>query len=355
MAIVAAGALRLIGFACNVLAAQIGGRDLRALCARSRSRSRLGIFAIARGAVIEPPAFLTQPLANAVRAPLGAPCDRRELSAMVSRTLIRYFGMRFLGAVASVFFGIFVLVVLVDYVEFMRRAADVPNVSAWMVAKASFFRVPAAHRAAAAVLGAGRRDGLLPGAVAAQRAGHRALRRNVGLAVRGARADRAPSRIGLLATAVYNPLSAAMREWSKRLEAEIFGDQQARCSRRPAGFWVRQRSVGRPVRSSTRPRARNRACGSTASACSPSTTAGQELERIEAKRAMLEPGPLAARAGACLRQRRAAARPRNLSGQDQPDRRAGSGKLFDPGNGPVLGPSSVYRNRRALRARRRRL
>ena len=61
---------------------------------------------------------------------------------MVSRTLVRYFGMRFLGAVMSVFFGIFVLVVLVDYIEFMRRAADVPNVSAWMVAKASFFRVP---------------------------------------------------------------------------------------------------------------------------------------------------------------------------------------------------------------------
>ena len=61
---------------------------------------------------------------------------------MVSRTLIRYFGMRFLGAVTSVFLGIFVLIVLVDYIELMRRAADVPNLSAWMVAKTSFFRVP---------------------------------------------------------------------------------------------------------------------------------------------------------------------------------------------------------------------
>ena len=39
MAIVAVGALRLIGFACNVFAAQIGGRDLRALCLARRSRS----------------------------------------------------------------------------------------------------------------------------------------------------------------------------------------------------------------------------------------------------------------------------------------------------------------------------
>ena len=53
---------------------------------------------------------------------------------MVSRTLIRYFGMRFLGAVTSVFLGIFVLIVLVDYIELMRRASDVPNLSAWMVA-----------------------------------------------------------------------------------------------------------------------------------------------------------------------------------------------------------------------------
>ena len=45
---------------------------------------------------------------------------------MISRTLIRYFGMRFLGAVMSVFAGIFVLIVLVDYIEFMRRASDVP-------------------------------------------------------------------------------------------------------------------------------------------------------------------------------------------------------------------------------------
>jgi len=40
---------------------------------------------------------------------------------MVSRTLVRYFGMRFLGAVTSVFLGIFVLIVLVDYIELMRR------------------------------------------------------------------------------------------------------------------------------------------------------------------------------------------------------------------------------------------
>src|SRR5690349_8200204 len=57
-------------------------------------------------------------------------------------TLARYFGGRFLSAVLAVFGGVFVLVVLIDYVELMRRASDVPNLSAWLVAKTSFFRVP---------------------------------------------------------------------------------------------------------------------------------------------------------------------------------------------------------------------
>jgi lipopolysaccharide export system permease protein len=59
MAIVAGGALRLLGFACNVFAAQtvvaifvLYGSILVALV--------LGALAIARGAVIEPPAFMTQ-------------------------------------------------------------------------------------------------------------------------------------------------------------------------------------------------------------------------------------------------------------------------------------------------------
>ena len=55
-------------------------------------------------------------------------------------TLARYFGLRFLGAVLVVFAGIFALVTLIDYIEMMRRAGDIPNVSAVLVAKTSFYR-----------------------------------------------------------------------------------------------------------------------------------------------------------------------------------------------------------------------
>ena len=162
---------------------------------------------------------------------------------MVSRTLIRYFGMRFLGAVTSVFFGIFVLIVLVDYIELMRRAADIPNLSAWMVAKTSFFRVPQLT------------ERLLPFSVlVGAMACYLALsRRNELVVARSAGMSAwqfvAPALIvafviGIAATAIYNPLSAAMREWSKQLEAEMFGDtKNVMQQQSAAGFWVRQRSV----------------------------------------------------------------------------------------------------------------
>src|SRR4029077_19728706 len=139
---------------------------------------------------------------------------------MVSRTLLRYFGLRFLGAVMSVFFGIFLLVVLVDYIELMRRAADVPNLSGWLVAQTSFFRVPQLTErllpfsvlvgAMACYLALSRRNELVVARSAGMSAGQFVTPALVGAFL-----------LGLMATAIYNPLSAAMREWSKRLEAEI--------------------------------------------------------------------------------------------------------------------------------------
>ena len=49
--------------------------------------------------------------------------------------------------------------------------------------------------------------------------------------------------LGIAATVIYNPLSAAMREWSKKLEADMFGEQTNMMQQQNAlGFWVRQRS-----------------------------------------------------------------------------------------------------------------
>ena len=207
---------------------------------------------------------------------------------MVSRTLVRYFGMRFLGAVMSVFAGIFVLIVLVDYIEFMRRASDVPNLSTWMVAKASFFRVPQLT------------ERLLPFSVlvgammcylALSRRNELVVARSAGMSAWQfvAPAVIMAFIIGLVATAIYNPLSASMREISKRIEAEIFGDKQSGMPEALTGFWVRQRSVdGQSIVYA----ASSQEQGVRLDKVSVFTfdSAGKPLERIEAKRAVLEPG-----------------------------------------------------------------
>jgi lipopolysaccharide export system permease protein len=207
---------------------------------------------------------------------------------MVSRTLLRYFGLRFLGAVMSVFFGIFLLVVLVDYIELMRRAADVPNLSGWLVAKTSFFRVPQLTErllpfsvlvgAMACYLALSRRNEL----VVARSAGMSAWQ-FVAPAVIVAFA------LGIVATAVYNPISAVMREWSKRLEAEMFGEKAGALQDASFGFWVRQRSSdGQSIVYA----ASSQEQGVRLDGVSVFTFdhGGKPLERIEAKRATLETG-----------------------------------------------------------------
>ena len=57
---------------------------------------------------------------------------------MMTGTLTRYFGLRFLGAILATFAGVFALIALIYYIELMRRHSDVLNVSALLVAKTSF-------------------------------------------------------------------------------------------------------------------------------------------------------------------------------------------------------------------------
>ena len=59
MTVVLIGVLRMIGFACNVVAAQ-SVAAVYMLWASLLLTFGLGLFVIARGAVIEPPAFLTR-------------------------------------------------------------------------------------------------------------------------------------------------------------------------------------------------------------------------------------------------------------------------------------------------------
>ena len=149
--------------------------------------------------------------------------------------------MRFLSAVLLVFVGIFALIALLDYIELMRRASDIPHVSALLGGQDLVLPRAAGDRADHAVLRADRRHVLLSRIC---RGGWNWWsRRSAGMS---AWQFIAPALVvafllGVVATTIYNPVSAYLQERSKRYEAELFGQNAGRRSS-GGSFWTSQRS-----------------------------------------------------------------------------------------------------------------
>jgi lipopolysaccharide export system permease protein len=155
-------------------------------------------------------------------------------------TLSRYFGLRFLTALMAVLSGIFMLIILLDYVEQIRRLADTPNVSALLIAKISLFHVPQITErilpfcvlisAMSCYLGLSRRLEL----VVSRAAGMSAWQFTAPALV-------VAFVVGVIGTTIYNPIAAILQEKSKRIEAEISGRVEG-LQATVNGFWVSQRS-----------------------------------------------------------------------------------------------------------------
>jgi lipopolysaccharide export system permease protein len=210
---------------------------------------------------------------------------------MITGTLSRYFGMQFLRALIGVFAGVFLLVTLIDYIEMMRRAAGEREVSSWIIAQISLYRVPQLTErimpfavligAMSCYLGLSRKNEL----VVARSAGISAWQ------------FIAPALVvalftGALATAIYNPLAANLHERSKRLESQMLGNSSGRQSSLQSsgtGFWLRQKSSDGQsiIHALTNTDQGMRLGGVTAFTFSPE---GTYQERIEAKSATLADG-----------------------------------------------------------------
>jgi lipopolysaccharide export system permease protein len=161
---------------------------------------------------------------------------------MIMGTLSRYFGMRFLTSVVGSFIGVVALAAMIDYVELMRRGAEWPHATAWLLAKISMYRVPQLTERIMPF-------SVLVGAMSC----YLTLSRRLELVV--ARASGvsawqfvAPAIIaallfGTVATTVYNPISATLHERSKRLEADMLGENLSALQESNSGFWVRQKSA----------------------------------------------------------------------------------------------------------------
>lgn len=155
-------------------------------------------------------------------------------------TLARYFGLRFFTTLMAVLAGVFMLIILLDYVEQMRRVADVPNISALLVAKTSLFRVP---QIAERILPFCVLIGAMSCYLSLSRRLELVVSRAAGMS---AWQFTAPAivvalGVGVVGTTIYNPIAATLQEKSKRLEAEIFGDVEG-LQATVNGFWVTQRS-----------------------------------------------------------------------------------------------------------------
>jgi lipopolysaccharide export system permease protein len=207
---------------------------------------------------------------------------------MFTGTLSRYFGTRFLISVIGSFIGVVVLAAMIDYVELMRRGADWPNATPWLLAKISMFRVPQLTERIMPF-------SVLVGAMSC----YLALSRRLELVVARAAGISAwqfvaPAVIaaflfGIVATAVYNPISATLQERSKRLEAEVIGEAPSALQERTSGFWVRQKSADGAAIINAKT---SREQGAVLGAVSVYTfdSAGHFQQRIEARSASLEDG-----------------------------------------------------------------
>ena len=160
--------------------------------------------------------------------------------SMITNTLGRYFAGRFVVSALGVFASIFVLLVLVDYIEMVRKTSGLVDASAVMVAETSLFRVPQLLEKMMPFC-------ILIGAMTCYLALSRRLElvvaRAAGVSAWQFIAPALASAIvlGILATTAYNPMSANLRETSKRMEAELFGSAPGGGGVQDAsGFWINQ-------------------------------------------------------------------------------------------------------------------
>ena len=205
---------------------------------------------------------------------------------MATGTLARYFGWRFLSATLLAFVGIFALVALLDFTELMRRASDIPQVSALLVAKTSFYRVPQVT------------ERILPFCVlGAAMSCYLDLSRRLELVVARSAGISAwqfisPALIvalvlGVFGTAVYNPVSAILQERSKRFEAELFRQNAGALS--GTNYWTSQRSSeGMAIINAKT--SRDQGVNLDGVTIFTFDNDGHFKQRIEARAAMLEPG-----------------------------------------------------------------
>lgn len=203
----------------------------------------------------------------------------------------RYFGRRFVTAVLVAFLTCVALIAVVDFFELTRRMGDRPDSSTAQIGYLVLLRLPSFTEqmlpfatligAMSAFLALSRR---LEFVVA--RASGLSAWQFIGSAIAMA------LLIGVAATTIYNPVSAAMKETADRIENELLTARAAAIgwTQKAAGnIWVRQRSDNNQAIINAQTSS-NQGRLLTGVRIFVFDNKGEFVERLEAKSAELEPG-----------------------------------------------------------------
>ena len=139
--ILAVFGLRMAGFACSVMAVKSPLAPLVQYLMLAAAIGA-GLWIIIGGVVHRAAGRADGSHQQIERAAAAAVWTAGRRMSMVTNTLGRYFAGRFVVSALGVFAGIFVLLVLVDYIEMVRKTSGLASASAIMVAETSLFRVP---------------------------------------------------------------------------------------------------------------------------------------------------------------------------------------------------------------------
>ncbi|MEN9709537.1 MAG: hypothetical protein RIQ68_1945 [Pseudomonadota bacterium] len=205
---------------------------------------------------------------------------------MIGRTLGLYLAARFTRAILAVFGTIFVLVFLIDFVELLRRAGDISNVTSTGLAFLTLLRVPAITEQ---ILPFATLGGAMFAFISLTRRLELVVARAAGVSVWQFLMPPLAIvvAIGVFSVAVYNPLSAVMKQKADDIELSIFG--RTAPAQGDTSLWLRQRSQnGQSVLRAEQSSERGSRLGNVSAFVF--DLDNRFLERVEAPRAHLEPG-----------------------------------------------------------------
>lgn len=207
---------------------------------------------------------------------------------MFGVTLQLYIARRFVAAVLYVFLAVLFLAAMFDTLELARRAGDDANIGFGALFGLAALRAPSISIKAAPYA-------MLLAAMwtyaRLARSSELVVARSAGLSGLGLATPTllAAALLGAFATAVYNPISAALLDRFERLQAQIFNDDQSLLAVGSTGLWLRQGNSSAQTVIHAR---HSNGDGTNLNTVTIYQFAGQDnfVGRIDAASASLEPG-----------------------------------------------------------------